>query len=54
MMDHKDISDYQIDKELYGKLTDKRIFKLFQNSNTPFVLCAEHIHEIDTLLQEEN
>ncbi len=54
MMEHKDISDYQIDKELYGKLADKRIFKLFQNSNTPFVLCAEHIHEIDALLQEEN
>lgn len=54
MIEHKDVSDYQIDKELYGKLTDQRIFKLFQNSNTPFVLCADHIHEIDSLLQEEN
>ena len=50
---HKDDNDYQIDMALKDKLNGQRIFKLFQNSNTPFVLCKDHIHEIDSILQED-
>lgn len=53
MQKHPEMPDYKIDDELKKKLTGKKIFKLFQNSNTPFVLCANHIHEIDALLQED-
>lgn len=45
---------WMVTMKLRGQLADKRIFKIFQNSNTPFVLCANHIHEIDKLLQEES
>lgn len=50
---HPDEPDYKIDAVLQKKLTEQKIFKLFRNSNTPFVLCQRHIHEIDTLLQED-
>ena len=53
MQAHKGESDYMIDEALQKQLTGQKIFKLFQNSNTPFVLCARHIHEIDASLQEE-
>lgn len=53
MQAHKDEPNYRIDQALRGQLATKKIFKLFQNSNTPFVLCQKHIHEIDELLQEE-
>lgn len=50
---HPEEFDYRIDDRLKKRLSDQKIFKLFQNSNTPFVLCARHIHEVDALLQEE-
>ena len=53
MQAHKDETDYAIDAVLQKKLSGQKIFKLFQNSNTPFVLCKDHVHEIDALLQEE-
>jgi hypothetical protein len=54
MQAHKDETEYRIDEALKDKLAGKRVFKIFQNSNTPFVLCADHIHEIDAILQEES
>ena len=45
---------WMITMKLRKQLTDKKIFKVFQNSNTPFVLCADHIHMIDELLKEES
>ena len=45
---------WMITMKLRGQLADKKIFKIFQNSNTPFVLCADHIHQIGDLLQEES
>ena len=53
VQNHKDETDYVVDAALQKKLSGQKVFKLFQNSNTPFVLCAEHIHKIDMLLQEE-
>ena len=53
MQAHKDETDYAVDAALQKKLSGQKIFKLFQNSNTPFVLCKDHVHEIDALLQEE-
>ena len=50
---HPDELDYLINSTLYKKLSGQKIFKLFQNSNTPFILCRQHIHEIDALLQED-
>ena len=45
---------WMITMKLRGKLADKKVFKIFQNSNTPFVLCADHMHQIDAILQEES
>ena len=42
-----------IDNALKGALTGKKIFKLFRNSNTPLVLCAQHIKETAEAVQEE-
>lgn len=52
--EHPDEYDYKIDELFYGKLRDKKIFKLFKNSNTPLVLCADHLKKIADSLQEEN
>lgn len=44
---------WMITMKLRGQLADKKVFKIFQNSNTPFVLCEKHIHEIDQCLHED-
>lgn len=44
---------WMITMHLRGQLTDKKVFKIFQNSNTPFVLCDKHIHEIDRCLHDD-
>lgn len=44
---------WMITMKLRGRLADKKVFKIFQNSNTPFVLCADHFHKINKLLKEE-
>ena len=50
---HKDEYDYKADEALQGQLRDKRIFKLFKNSNTPLVLCAHHLEETLRIIQED-
>ena len=50
---HPDKYVYQIDNALKGALAGKKIFKLFRNSNTPLVLCAQHIKETAEAVQEE-
>ena len=50
---HPDKYGYQIDNALAGDLDGKKIFKLFRNSNTPFILCAKHIKEAADMVQEE-
>ena len=54
LREHRDEYDYRADEALRGQLLDKRIFKIFQNSNMPFVLCEKHIHEIDGILREDS
>lgn len=53
LKDHPDEYDYKVDEILRGKLRDKRVFKLFKNSNTPLVLCARHLKETLDVLEEE-
>ena len=51
--EHPNDYDYQIDKAMFGKLRDKKIFKVFKNSNTPLVLCTKHIQDIAEELKED-
>ena len=50
---HPNEYDYQIDKAMFGQLRDKKVFKIFKNSNTPLVLCAKHLQIIADELQED-
>lgn len=47
---HPTAYDYQADEALYGQLADQKVFKIFQNSNMPFVLCGKHIKEINDII----
>jgi len=54
--EHPDLYDYQIEQNLQGKLSGAKVFKLFKNSNVPFVLCSRHLRaaadELDTETEE--
>ena len=54
LQEHQDEYSYVVDQELQGKLRDKKVFKLFKNSNTPFVLCDKHVKEILNEILEED
>ena len=51
--EHPDQYAYQIDKALYGKLDGQKVFKLFRNSNTPFILCARHLQETAMAIEKD-
>lgn len=52
--EHTDEPEYKAEEVLQGQLLDQRVFKLFRNSNVPFVLCGKHLHEIADMLDEES
>ena len=43
---------WMIDEKLKKQLANKKIFKIFQNTNTPFVICKEHLEKILDEMQE--
>lgn len=44
---------WMITMKLRGQLANKKIFKIFQNSNTPLVICEKHLQEILDKIKEE-